>query len=271
MNGRTRRWLALIATPLAAACALDLLGRSHGDDGGPEDAAPLGDRFVVDAPAASDGEADASDVDADADGGAADAAAAPFCDPSDPTLLACFRFEDAAANEVDGGPQPSATGLSFAAGRVGQAVVLDDASALAMPDDPRWNVASFTLEAWVKPSVLPPDGGRAGVIDSDGRYSIFIYEFGRTTCGANVRISGRSLQANVWTHVACVLRGSTLTLYVNGAPVAASDAAAAGTSDAGTNIGSNAPRGDPFVGAIDEVRIFRAARTPEQIAAAARR
>ena len=34
-------------------------------------------------------------------------------------------------------------------------------------------------------------------------------------------------------------------------------------------VGGNAPSGEPFVGAIDSFRVFKVARTPAQIAAAA--
>ena len=218
-------------------------------------------------------------VDAQADG---DAASPAFCDPSDPNLLVCMRFEDAAVNEVDGAPQPTApVGLTFVQGRVGQGVSMGAASFVSMPDDPRWYTSAFALEAWVNARALPPDGGRAGIIDSEGRYSIFLYESGRIACSGTVRIYGPNLSADSWTHLACVLDGSQLTLYVNGTAVATASDAGAGTNEGGTadgapvvattNIGSNAPSGDLFFGAIDEVRIFRAARTPAQVAAAANR
>jgi hypothetical protein len=76
---------------------------------------------------------------------------------------------------------------------------------------------------------------------------------------------------NQWHHVACTYDGAIINLYVDGQldnALAATGAVAANTSD--MEIGRNTDGGgtQPFIGNIDEVRIWNVARTPAQILAA---
>ena len=82
--------------------------------------------------------------------------------------------------------------------------------------------------------------------------------------------AANALPTSSWTHVACSFDGTVLRIYVNGA-VAAFESGSGSVTTAGTNglaIGSNSPSGDNFAGLIDDLRIWRIARTAAQICAA---
>jgi hypothetical protein len=84
-------------------------------------------------------------------------------------------------------------------------------------------------------------------------------------------LSANAYNDNQWHHVACTYDGTNISLYVDGQIdniLAATGAVAANTSD--MEIGRNTDGGgtQPFMGTIDEVRIWNVARTPAQILAA---
>jgi Concanavalin A-like lectin/glucanases superfamily len=199
--------------------------------------------------------------------------AAAFC--GDPALIACYRFEgsvtDLGPNRLD---PDEVTNVGFAdAGALGQAIVFGDGSVVRFPPNEAWNTASVTIEAWVHPSSLPPDGGRAGVFDSESRYALFLYgPLGTPRCRFGADVQGAPIEVGAWTHLACVYDATTgvVTEFQNGVPIAASDAGVLpATSALGTALGGNFPALEPFDGLIDEVRVFHMARTPQQIAIAA--
>src|SRR4051812_18232294 len=88
----------------------------------------------------------------DAAGDAADGSVArPLC--GEPDLLLCFSFE----GEVkDGSPSalaPSAVqGVTFTAGRSGQAAVFADTSFIHFSSAPQLTAPVTTVEAWVRPA-----------------------------------------------------------------------------------------------------------------------
>ncbi len=97
---------------------------------------------------------------------------------------------------------------------------------LEAPPDPRLTLSDFTLDAWIKPGVLPGTGARiidrvtAGVDDGylldtcPGNSLRLITQRGHLGYGAN-------LQPGVWVHVAATFDERTgLRLYLNGKPVA---------------------------------------------------
>lgn len=281
----TARWTVATAVISAAVgCGLTTFGLGSGDappvssgsDGAlePRDSTSEGDEVIdataEDAPA--DQEIDAR-LDASDAGSAADADARVFtlCNPSDTTLVACFAFENNTANQGSG-PQPSTTtALSYVTGVRGQALALTASSYLQLPNDAKWNATTGTIEAWVKPTSLPGSGQRMGVMDSESRWGLFLIDNARVQCTLGGGLSGGTITANVWTHIACVNNGAQQILYVNGVNVAMQNAGAIGSSTNATNIGSNSPSGgDYFLGAIDELRFFSSARTPAEIAEAAR-
>ena len=92
---------------------------------------------------------------------------------------------------------------------------------------------------------------------------MFVEPGGALRCldlGASVTESG-ALTVGTWTHVAYTHDGQRR--------VTAPGAALETGNDTGTSIGGNSPSGDPFVGRIDELRIWNRARTAAEVCAAA--
>jgi hypothetical protein len=276
---------SLMFVGVLAACGLDASGElAPGGGAQPPLAdaqAPVGDASATVSPtedAADDSAPDSAPgvgvpppSDAAAKPNIGTDAGAPFCDPSDPSLLLCLRFENEVRDESSHGLMPTSAVVGYTAGVRGQAAAFtpptDD---VVFPNDALWNVANVTVEAWVRPATLPPSMGRAGVLDSDGRFGLFLYAPGTIDCLVqSVHLVGPVLATAQWTHVACTYDGSNVTLYVGGTRRATAPLASAGATAGSTAIGQNSPSGDNFDGAIDELRVFSVARTAAEIAAAA--
>jgi hypothetical protein len=207
------------------------------------------------------------------DAAAADAGPpAAFCDPADPELVGCFRFEDTTDDASGAALGVTATAVGFDQGVSGRAAVFTVASALHVAETPALDLGALTIEMWVRPDALPADPARAGLFDNSGQYSVFVFGDATVRCSGNgeVRLAG-VLSVGVWTHVACVHDGQSITLFVDGmARVMGPAGALDTTSGSGSNISSDNPGGgDDFIGRIDELRIWSRARTPEEICAAA--
>lgn len=275
----------LLVSCALVACGLDTNGELAPDGGaqaplidastplvGPRDAGKVADAsasFDAAARTPDSGDATVSPPDAGIDAGVD--AGTPFCDAADPSLLVCFRFENQILDESSHAVAPMSSMVSYVAGVRGQAASFTPPSGqITLPNLPLWNVANVTVEAWVDPRSLPRSGARAGILDSDGRYGVFVYDPGTIDCLVQgVHLVGPVLAVNQWTHVACTYDGATVTEYVNGTARGTAPLGAAGSSNGTTCIGANSPSGDPFDGAIDELRVFSVARSAAQIAAAA--
>ncbi len=197
----------------------------------------------------------------------------PFCDHADPSIILCMELAGAVTDDSAHAQPIEVTGpATFVPGpRGGSAVALSDRTTVHVAHAPAWTYAGqLSVELWMKPAALPAAGGRAGLIDKDGSFGMFVQPDGRITCtmGGSVASAVDTAKTDRWTHVACVNGVTTVALYVDGAKVAESLAGAATATAALTAIGGNSPSGDPFVGALDEVRVTAAARTPGEIAAA---
>jgi hypothetical protein len=207
-----------------------------------------------------------------------DAPAPLFCDATDPDLIGCYRFEN-----TEHAVQPwddsmyahhgTSTGVTFAAGQEGRAIVLDAMSYDNVPDKPTLGVTTgITLEAWIRAKSLPTTN-RVGIVDANGRYGLFILPGGvlRATAPSALDTAGVITTAK-WLHVAYTWNGAKQVIYVSGLVVKENPLASGvfGASDgAGLAIGMNSPSGDNFDGMIDSLRIYRVARTPTQICRAA--
>jgi hypothetical protein len=152
------------------------------------------------------------------------------------------------------------------------AMQVDTTSATDVPDSPLFDVSAITIEAWINPSQIPPQGQRAGIVDNNGQYGFFLHESGQLQCTANLSMQiDAQIETNRWTHVACTYDGTTIAIYVDG--VEASSAGGGGALSAGGTTGisiaaDNPPgAGSHLVGMIDELRILGVARSPADIMA----
>lgn len=187
------------------------------------------------------------------------------CDPGVSALIACYDFE---GNTLDGSSTANhavGTNVVYALGPRGNAIRVDLTSRIAAPTVSALNVASFTIESWVRLESLPADAGRAGVYDADARYGLFILGDGSFSTRSTPTPAGL-VQTGQWYHLAVTDDGSVRLFYVNGSQVASYASTAVPTSNNSVEIGGNAPIGDDrLVGAIDLVRVYRSILTPAQI------
>lgn len=222
-----------------------------------------------------DGVADAGAGGADAEGDAPetaiDAMPPPAC-PANDDLVACYAFEAAdGAQPHDGsgyGNHGQSQNVTLVAGPPGHgsAALFSEQTSMLVPDSASLDVISgITMEAFVRVDELPASGGRAGIVDNNGQYGLFVTAAGEVRCATgSVTVTGLSLTSGQWTHVRCTYDGAALQLYQNGAPgafVMSMVPLNTGGTD-GLGLGQNSPSGDHLHGALDEVRIWRVAMPP---------
>jgi len=219
--------------------------------------------------APDDGAPDAPPDGATPDGAPDAPPALAFCDAAGGDLIACFEFEgsgaDGSANNLDA----TLTAVTFVTGQVGMAAHIEGAATITLAENALLDPAALTLEAWIRPTTLPATGARMGIADNEGQWGLFLQPAGALQ-GVGLNVAA-TIPAGVWTHVALTYDGTT-RLYAGGVEVGASagggGALAAGGTQ-GTSLAGNNPSGSPLLGEIDQVRLFRVARTPAQICAAA--
>jgi hypothetical protein len=262
--------VALAGTSIAifAGCGLDVIGTRHPDA---SEAPGKSDAPEVDAPATvpsptSIGSEAATDAGLDGIDGTA---LTPGCDPSDPTLMLCLDFEDG-VRDLSSHAQPVdvAGSITYAAGPHGRAAVLTTTSRLHVANGTAWTYSALSIEMRVSPLELPASGARAGLLDKDFAFGLFLHPDGVVDCFMTAHVSAGVASIGKWTALACVDDGTNVVLYADGAQVAS--AAVAGSlplSGELVAIGGNSPDGEPFIGRIDDVRVFSRALTPSEIAA----
>ncbi len=254
-----------------AGCVFDTSGiffgqpdaaREQADAARTDDAASPGD-----APSVIDGaSADAQRIDAppQSDSGL------PFC-PSTLDLVGCYRFEGNGEDGSLSNADAELTAVAWGTGVDGSAVETDSASVIYVPDHVGLDVPALTAELWVRPAAFPTGSARAGLIDSDGQYGLFIYAGGEVRCScAGVGVSYQSIELDAWVHIACTYDPiAGLILHIDGSEedaVPPNGMPSTGGSS-GLSIAGNNPSGDPFTGRIDSVRIWNRARSESEICA----
>lgn len=217
---------------LAAGCGLDVVGSLVGD-------AALdpsqGEANGPAPPGALDGSATdvASDVAAGADGG---------------------RGVDSAVQAgTDGGAPPGPCddpALAHAAGI--------------------WSYTALSVELWLRPAQIPTGTARAGLVDKDGSFGVFLRPNGDISCTMSASLSAPGVASvNKWVHVACTSDGTTTRLYIDGVETSSGSASSLPQQTALVAIGGNSPSGDPLAGDLDTLRVYKRARSAQEIAAAA--
>ena len=200
-------------------------------------------------------------------------AAPPPAPCDDPTLILCVRFDGTAVDGAHNQPIDVSGNVTYVTGVDGKAALLDSTSAIKVADGPPWKYSKITVEMWARPDALPTDSGRAGLLDKDLSFGMFTYPGGSLSCIFNQTASGTAFTTlGKWVHVACVNDGMSTTLYVDGVVKATVAAGVVSTTGALAAIGNNSPDlGSPWIGALDDVRVYSRAKTAAEIAADATR
>ncbi len=197
---------------------------------------------------------------------------------TNPNLIAAYTFNEGSGSTVADssghGNVGAITGATWnPGGKYGNALSFDGTSSrVTINDSPLLHLTTaMTVEAWINPAIFLNSWNDV-IYRGNDNYYLLVYNGGpvaglTTSTGINSNAFGPSvLPLNTWTHIAQTFDGSTVTVFVNGVPVATS--AITGTIQDTTNpleIGSDHIYGQYFQGLIDDVRIYNIALTQSQI------
>jgi hypothetical protein len=133
--------------------------------------------------------------------------------------------------------------------------------------------SAFSLEAWIKPNVIPAAGGWASVITKPEAYSIQFngprLEFTVIQSGTRRRLQAPSgaVVAGSAYHVVATFDGVTQRLYLNGSLVAsAALSGAASVTTTALHLGSWDGGAEFFNGVLDDVAVYSKTLTAAQVA-----
>ena len=186
------------------------------------------------------------------------------------------RCRDASGNDNHASPQGEAVGLRRVQGLFGGALVFSGSHLLAVPSGPQLaGLSAISLSAWVIPTdlsgyreIFRKEDGDNRVLFSfqnDGTIlSLGLNVGGYVECDASID-PGQLLDGN-WHHCAATFDGEHMRVYLDGREIAALERRGqivAGGPAPGC-IGS-LNGGEPFQGAMDDLRIYAAALTAQEI------
>ncbi len=185
------------------------------------------------------------------------------------------EVRDSSGNGLNGNALNGARPLPA---KVCNGATLDGSSQyLEVPDNPLLNITEeLTITTWIRPYTIPASGLKS-IVSKDWNYEFHINSAGQiywwwNDAGGGVHTlttSGTPLNAGFWYHVAIVYSrsGAFQRIYINGVERAASSRnEVLRTTTDPLQIGADQGfAGREFDGQIDEVYIYDAALTPEQI------
>ena len=173
---------------------------------------------------------------------------------------------DSSGNGYNG----TATSVTYAAGRFGQAAVFNGSTSQISFNNTGFPSTTMTVSAWIKPSSTFLANGISGIVawgdtTVGERRSLVYYaggQIGYSGAYASGNFTGTTvLPTEQWSHVAFTLTGGTVTLYINGAFEGSGTVAVNAYSSTTAYIGTTEVTGtnEHFNGSIDQVRIFSSA------------
>ncbi|MBN4061575.1 choice-of-anchor D domain-containing protein [Bacteroidales bacterium AH-315-I05] len=135
----------------------------------------------------------------------------------------------------------------------------------------------LTVEAWIYPQAYSTDPNYTGIVSWGPRgctgngFLLSIQNNGRpsmsTWCNDFVPGTGPTATLNAWNHIACVLDGQNVTLYMNGQPISGTLGSSPVFSSMNLAIGCTDYPGRYFNGKMDEVRVWNTAKSQAEILA----
>jgi hypothetical protein len=192
--------------------------------------------------------------------------------PQDEDLRLCLRFEKTLEDESLPPAHLVGEPLVYEAGPTGMAVRAGAESLVRADKDLGTVGKDFTAEAWVRVDRFPEAGQRAGVIDKQLHFGLFILPGGDVACtayGATATAKGALTQGQ-WAAAACRAQDGALTVWIDGVSRdQASFLIPLSLGPEKLSIGSNHPSGDPLYGLLDNVRVWTRARDAAEICAGA--
>ena len=196
------------------------------------------------------------------------------CDAGDPDLVLCFDFEQLSDGVLlDGsmyGHHATASDVALVASPWGRAIATTEATRIEAPCFEECEaVDALTIEARVRMEDEPPPGMRVGVVDNNLEYAITYNRQNGLRCSTGGgELTGPTFGLGEWVHVACTYDGSDIRAYLDGVEVASvGENNAVGSGDPSpVAVANTAPSwNEPFIGALDRVRVWRRVRSAEEI------
>lgn len=143
---------------------------------------------------------------------------------------------------------------------------------------PSVNPGKFTIEAWVKPSVVNVDQAVVSTLSATNNtgYELHIGPDGIPVLtiwnGTSwLGVSGKTaVSTSKWTHLAASFDGSSCKLYVNGVLISAAAASSYVPGAGNMTIGRRSSGSYFFNGIIDEVRVWNTVRSQSELIASFR-
>jgi hypothetical protein len=271
-----RGWLLLCV--LACACqfdpsgaALDYPEQTGGSDSGASAFDPADP-------------ADLSDPGEPSEPGEPPVVADDYCDRNDESLVACYTFDNQDTGDGTGlGNDLDPIGpIAFVPGKIGMAVAPEPDSALVATGNPSLDPRDgLTLEMWIWREGVVRSDTRVGLIDYGATYGLFLTGGGddatdddtedlssaKLTCAPHGQVLTGTIDVRrrAWTHIACIDDGKVLTLWHNGQLVVSRPSKGSyQPGDGPLTIATDRNYSATFPGFVDQVRIFHAAKAPDQ-------
>lgn len=192
---------------------------------------------------------------------------AALCDANDPTLRACYRFDNSL---TDGSSYSNGAGGTASYVSIGAHLGMSlnaPASNVTVANNASLSTSQFTVKMWVRPSSHPGGASmRTGLIDNN-QLRMFVHMGGTVRCAINdgtVQVlTTATLPLNTWTRVACTYGNGALKVYFSSVEQGSvSSSNGLNGLSTGTAIGHAEPSGENFNGLIDDVQIFSAIVAP---------
>jgi hypothetical protein len=202
------------------------------------------------------------------------------CLPAPPGLVASWKAEDDAADELGGAHGALAGGAGFADGMVGRAFALDGNDDHVEVGRSDLHLQQITLECWaMRTSDANAAGQPWGFLLSKYDHAAnnewnFVFA---PAAGAGIHMNIRGdmqlngvtpLVTGVWYHLAATYDGETMRVYVNGAldgEMPYDGGIPAGSAPVRIGANSDAQPGEHFAGLIDEAAIYDRALTDDEV------
>jgi len=155
-----------------------------------------------------------------------------------------------------------------------------DSEFLSVPHNDDFNIGDgFTIEAWIFAEAWQPGQFQGSIVAKDNQDPDRGFAF---RCGDNGILSfvmsvdntweeaftGQLMNLNQWHHVAAVVDGGEIRLYIDGQPTASHSFSGnpSHSTDLPINIGASPGFGSRhFIGVLDEVRIWNDARSQSEL------
>jgi hypothetical protein len=194
--------------------------------------------------------------------------------PSDPRLVACYDFEGVIADRSGHGNDAVGQLVTFVPGVFRGRAMRTAAASRADLTAPSLDLTQYTVEGWIRPAAHL---GNGLVFDHDSRWALVVRDDApgtvRVVCDtALLDVVASAIPIDAWTHVACVHDGNEVRALVGGIQQGSEVVGPVMSGTRPAAVAGNAPPTDPaapYLGDVDQLRVWNVALTPSELCALA--